>query len=75
MEKVIVSRKWKEPEITTFVDVEQVGSSISLDNYLISLVEEIGNPTMIVSKAALLKRLQDASSVVVIELKKTTIHI
>jgi hypothetical protein len=75
MEKVIVSRKWKEPEITTFVDVEQVGSSISLDDYLISLTEEIGNPTMIVSKAALLKRLQDASSVVVIELKKTTIHI
>ena len=75
MEKVIVSRKWKQPEITTFVDVEQVGSSISLDDYLISLTEEIGNPTMIVSKAALLKRLQDASSVVVIELKKTTIHI
>ena len=75
MEKVIVSRKWKQPEVTTFVDVEQVGSSISLDDYLISLTEEIGNPTMIVSKAALLKRLQDASSVVVIELKKTTIHI
>ena len=75
MEKVIVSRKWKQPEVTTFVDVEQVGSSISLDDYLISLTEEIGNPTMIVSKAALLKRLQDASSVIVIELKKTTIHI
>ena len=75
MEKVIVSRKWKQPEVTTFVDVEQVGSSITLDDYLISLTEEIGNPTMIVSKAALLKRLQDASSVVVIELKKTTIHI
>ena len=75
MEKVIVTRKWKEPQITTFVDVEQIGSSMSLDDYLVSLVEEIGNPTMVVSKSALLKRLQDASSVVVTELKKTTIHI
>lgn len=75
MEKVIVARKWKEPEITTFVDVQQVGSSMSLDDYLVSIVEEIGNPTTIISKSALLKKLQEASSVIIMELKKATIHI
>lgn len=74
-EKVIVSRKWHQPEIRTFVSIDQVGSEISLDDFLQAMVEHMGNPTLLVTKNALQSKVQQASIAVLDEMRKATIHI
>lgn len=58
------SRKWHSPEILAYVNNEEIGLSIKLDDYLQALVAEIGNPTFIVTQAQLLAKLRAASIVI-----------
>lgn len=73
--KLIVSRKWHQPTIETFLSAEEVGSSIDLNDFLTALVEHIGNPTLLVTKTALAKKVQEASDAVLDEMRRTTVHI
>lgn len=69
---VIVSRKWKHPSIEAFMSMEEIGAKMSIEDVLVALVEEMGNPTMMITKAQLLARLQGAWSVVEAEIKEAT---
>lgn len=75
MEKIVVSRKWSNPEINVFMEVSEIGASISLSDFLDSIVEEIGNPSTLMTKQALKAKLISASAVVVKELKDKTVHL
>ena len=75
MEKIVVSRKWNNPNVTAFMENNEVGDKISLDDFINAVVEEIGNPTSLVTKQALRNRLIIASSEVVKEMKKQTVHL
>ena len=74
-EKVIVSRKWRNPEIRAYATKEEVGAEIDLTAFLDSIVEEIGNPTMLVTKAALRAKLEVAKDAVLKEMKETTTQV
>ena len=73
--KLITSRKWHNPAIRTFVTGEEVGSEIELNDFLEAIVAEIGNPTLLVTKAALKGRLEVASTAILDEMRKATIHV
>ena len=75
MEKIVVSRKWNNPEVTAFMENNEVGAKISLDDFINGVVEEVGNPTSLVTKQALKNRLIIASSEVIKEMKKQTVHL
>lgn len=75
MEKIVVSRKWNNPEVTAFMENNEVGAKISLDDFINAVVEEVGNPTSLVTKQALKNRLIIASSEVIKEMKKQTVHL
>ena len=71
----IVSRKWKNPAIEAFVTSTEVGGVMDIQDVLVSLVEEIGNPTMMMTKKQLLTKMQLAWEVVEKEIKDSTRHI
>lgn len=74
-EKVVLSRKWKNPAITVFVNSEEIGSSIEVDSYLETLVEQMSGISFTLTKEQLLRKLRDAHVLVVEELKASTQHI
>lgn len=69
---VQVSRKWGDTPIEAFISEEGVGARVTLASYLNALVEEVGNPSMVMTKAGLLTRLTSASEVVLAEMKSAT---
>ncbi len=69
---VVVSRKWKDFKIESFMNNEEVGSKVELDSYLKVMVDLIGNPTLLITKAQLLQKLIDASEVIKTEMKEGT---
>lgn len=74
-QKLITSRKWHNPDIRTYMTGEEVGSEIDLADFITAVVEEIGNPTMLVTKAALKNKLEIAAQAVIHEMKAATAHV
>ena len=73
---VTKSRKWNNPAIFAWVNNESIGMGMSLDDYLAAVVQEIGNPTFIMTQAGLLAALKKASVVVEAEMhEKSTLVI
>ncbi len=70
--KVVVCRKWHNPSIETWVSNKEIGMAMSVDDYLTALVEEVGNPTMMFTKATLLAKLKSASPAVISGIKETS---
>lgn len=70
--KVVVSRKWTNPEITAFLTGTEVGAEMSLNDFLDALTEEVGNPTLLMTKAALRQKLEQASIAIQHELRNAT---
>ena len=62
--KVIIGRFWNSPEITVRVTHLEIRMDIGIDDYLNALVEEIGNPTMLLTKGMLKTALTKAAKVV-----------
>lgn len=75
MNKVVVCRRWDNVEVKAFVDSEGVGAATDLDDYLKVLVNTIGNPTMIMTKAQLFAKIKLASDTILNEMKTTTVHL
>jgi hypothetical protein len=71
----IVSRKWNNPAIEAFVTSTEIGGVMDIQDVLASMVEEIGNPTMLLTKKQLLSKLQLAWEVVEKEIKDATRHV
>lgn len=73
--KVIVSRKWKKPEITITVTDAEIKSEMDFLPFLNSIIEEMGNPTFVMTKSQLFYKLQEAAVAVFNEMKIATKHI
>lgn len=58
--------------IHTWVTEHEVGARIALSDFLQQLVEEIGNPTFLVSKAKLQEKINLASNIVIKRMKQAT---
>ena len=74
-EKVVVSRKWKNPEITIFVSSEEIGARMSIDVYIDTLVQQVGSIPLMLTKDQLARKLKDAHVFVVEEMKASTQYI
>jgi hypothetical protein len=74
-ERVIISRKWKNPEITVYVDSESIGAHMDVESYIDTLVDQISNVSLIMSKEQLSRKLKDAHVLVVEEMKSSTQYI
>lgn len=73
--KVIVSRKWKKPEITITVTDAEIKSEMDFLPFLNSIIEEMGSPTFVMTKSQLFFKLQEAAVTVFNEMKIATKHI
>lgn len=74
-DKIIVVRRWKEPEVRAFMSVDEVGAEMELTAYLENLVSQINNLPLILTKASLLAKLQEANELIVNEMKQTTKYV
>lgn len=70
--KVVVGRKWNNPQIYTHVDSEKIEMQISVEDFLTALVEEMGSPAMVMTRAALRARLAAAAKQVLEEVKRVS---
>jgi len=71
----IVSRQWHNPSIEAFVTTKGIGASMDVQDVLVALVEQMGNPTMVMTKKQLLTKMQVAWEVVEKEIKEATRHV
>jgi hypothetical protein len=69
---VVISREWNNPKILISVSSESIGIKMSLEDFLLAVHTEMGNPTFLVTKAALLEKLTLASDKVCAEMKSLT---
>lgn len=72
--KIVVSRKYHGTQIEAFL-TDELGARMDLDDFLDALVEEVGNPTMVFTKASLKAKLKFSSIAVIDEMKKATVHV
>lgn len=68
--KVLVGRMRRNPKIYTVVTNERIQLGIDLSDFIKNLCLEIGNPSLIVTKTQLEKRMLEASQVVIRDIKK-----
>ena len=73
--KVVIGRKWSNPQIYAYVDGDKIEMQISLEDFLTGLVDEIGSPATLLTKAALKARVLAASRAVVEEVKKASLEV
>jgi hypothetical protein len=75
VDKVIILRKWKEPHITAFMNQDEIGAKMDIDEYLESLVSQITNIPLVFTKASLLEKLKQSHVSVATEMRQMTKHI
>jgi len=73
--KIVTLRRWDNPAVQTFLDTKTIGASMDLTDFIDALVEEMGNPATLLTKAQLKQKLETASTAVIAELKKSTASI
>ena len=75
--KLITSRIYGNHlhDIETYITHDEVGSRINLDDYIEALIEEIGNPTMLVTKGALKSKIETATQAILHDMKLATKHV
>lgn len=74
-ERVVVSRKWKSPEINVYVNSEELGAKMDIDSYIDSLVDQVSNISLVMTKEQLARKLKDAHVLVAEEMKSSTQYI
>ena len=72
---VTISRLWHQPNIIVWVNNEGIGMGMKLDDYLVALSEEIGNPLLLLTKAQMLQKMRDMTPIVEAEMKNATLKI
>ena len=70
---VHVSRKWHNPLISVTVDNQEIGLTMTLDDYLLALSKELKHPITIVSRRTLLKELRLCAAKLEIGIKESSI--
>ena len=69
---VLVSRQWGPHPITVTVTDEAIGIAMPLDEYVAALLEQVGSPVGIFTKAQLGDRVRSASETIVGAMKHTS---
>lgn len=67
---VTVSRKWNSPEILVWVNDTEIGMGMALDDFLVAMTQEIGNPALILTQSGLLAKMRTAAPVVEAEMRE-----
>lgn len=70
-----VCRKWNNPTIMAFVDNTEIGATMILDDYLNAVLQIVGSPTFVMTKAQLAEKVKAASDQVISEMKRATVHV
>lgn len=70
-----VSRKWNHPEIKVVLSSQEIGLSISKEDLIKALLEELGNPTLLVTQGQLERRLRAAFAAVEKGVKQESIKV
>ena len=71
-QRIVVARKWENPEILAFMSDKEVGASMDLVSFLSALAQEVGNPTLLFSTQGMLKKMLEASETIQKEMKEST---
>lgn len=69
---VLVGRKWNNPNITIEVSTEGIEVRMTLEDFLTSVVTEIGSPAMLFRQEALGSAVLEAANRVVAGMKRET---
>lgn len=71
-----IRKTWNFP-IQVYVELDDNGLTLSssIDEFFQACVEEVGNPTMILTKSALLSKLNAAAERVRLDLQKSSIEV
>lgn len=72
---VLVSRKWHEPEITVHVSDKEIGVETKLDDFVAALADEVGNPTLYVTRAQMKRAIEEAAERVISAMKQETARV
>ena len=70
--RVIVARKWHNPEIVISVTADGIAIAIPLVDFIQALAVELGNPALLLTKAQLLAKLRASSDVICTDMKLLT---
>ena len=62
-------------DIETYITSGEIGSKINLTDYITALIEEIGNPSMILTKASLKSKIEVATEAILFEMRAATKHV
>lgn len=73
--KVVVGRKWNNPEIYTHLSTEKIQLEISIEDFVLALANEIKRPAFILSRNGLNTELLAAIPKVLSEVKKTSVEV
>ena len=71
---LVISRHWDNPKINVLVTTKGIQIETSLDDFLVALAKEMGNPTMLLTKNMLLSALRGASLEVLEKIKEASAH-
>lgn len=74
-ERVVISRRWKNPSVTVYVNTDEIGARMDIDEYIDSLADQISNISLILTKEQLARKLKDAHVLVAEEMKTSTKYI
>jgi hypothetical protein len=67
---IVVSRVFGNPNVEVDLTVEGIAIKLAVSKFLAAMVEDVGNPTLLVTKAQLLKALTAAAETVVTDMKQ-----
>lgn len=74
-ELVVISRYWKEAQISLRVDNEQIKLSIPLQQFIEALCTEAGSVTFTVTEDAFRKQMRKACESVIAKVKEESVRI
>jgi hypothetical protein len=74
-DRVVVGRKWNNPNIYTLVESERIEMRILLDDFINALAVEMGSPAFLMTKAGLKERLKLAATAALDEIKKASAQV
>lgn len=72
---VTISREWNNPQIHITVDVYGIALQMGMGDFIAALVEEMGNPTLLVSKAQLAAKPDLAKQAVIEKVKAESVKV
>jgi hypothetical protein len=74
-EAIVISRQWNNPKIHAYMTKKGVGSEMELDDFLTTLLEIVGSPTLTMTRKQLAAKVFAAKEQIVNEMKKATVHV